>query len=448
MRYDDYNDYNSRSSRGNSRRGSSSYSSGRDYDRDYDRDYYRGRDRDYRGDYGREYDRDYYQRDRYNDRYSTRSGRDWYDDFDRSDWERTAPDWEDHGGSRKKRTSSSGSGRSGGRSSQGGSRGSSRGGSGGRSGGSRPPQNGSRGGRRPSDGRRGGQNQRRSSNNQRKALQILPIVVGLVVIILAALVIRSMLEGKGDYEIKFSTQSIVVGETATATLEGVESGAAEPAVEWTSKDNNVVSVEGTGVTCTLTAKSLGSATIVAAIDGETVATNTVQVVSTAPGVQEIRVTQDSVTIRSGETYTIDATVVMESDEYSTPSIKWSSNDTSVAKVSEDGVITAQDVGKAIIKGVAGEKTVEIAVEVVENPNSTPHDSTQDAGQSPEDGADTTTDGTGTGTGTGTDTDTGTGTGTGSGTGTGTGTGTDSGSTGTGTDTGTTGTGTTETDSEQ
>lgn len=29
--------------------------------------------------------------------YSTRSSRDWYDDFDRSDWERISPNWEDHG---------------------------------------------------------------------------------------------------------------------------------------------------------------------------------------------------------------------------------------------------------------------------------------------------------------------------------------------------------------
>lgn len=454
MRYDDYDDYNSRSSRGSSssRRGSS-YSSGRDYDRDYDRDYYR--DRDYRGDYGREYDRSYYERDRYsdrygdryNDRYSTRSSRGWYDDFDRSDWERTAPNWEDHSGSRKKRPSSSGgSGRSSSRSSQGSSRGGSgRSGSGRSSGGSRSSQSSRNGGRRPSDSQRrnGRQDQRRSSNGngRRGAIQILPIVVGLVVIILAALVIRSMLGGASGYEIQVAS-SIVVGETATATLTGSDSnGLSSASIEWTSKDNNVVSVEGDGATCTLTAESLGRATIVVSVDGETVANKTVEVVQTAEGVSEIRVSQDSITIRSGETYTIDATVVMESDEYPTATIKWSSNDTSVAKVDDSGVITAQEVGKAIIKGVAGTKTVEIAVEVVENPNSTPHDSTQDAGQAPEEGTQTDTN-TNTGTGTNNGTSTGTGTGT---TDTNTGTGTNTGTTGTGTGTGTTDTGTTGTD---
>ena len=148
-------------------------------------------------------------------------------------------------------------------------------------------------------------------------------------------------------------------------------------------------MEGDGLECTLTAKSLGSATIIATVEGEKVASGTVTVVDTAPGVVSIRVSQDEVTISSGETYTINATVEMEKADMTPATIKWSSNNTSVAEVDSEGVITAREVGNAIIKGVAGEKTVEIAVEVVENPNSTPHDSTQDAGREPEEGQDAT-----------------------------------------------------------
>ena len=78
-------------------------------------------------------------------------------------------------------------------------------------------------------------------------MQLVPIILGLVVIVLAALVIRSMLGGKSGYELEFSTKNIVVGETATATLKGVDSNAAEPEVLWTSSENNVVSVEGWSV---------------------------------------------------------------------------------------------------------------------------------------------------------------------------------------------------------
>ena len=114
MRYDDYDDY-SRSSRGSSRRGSFDSSGSRDYDYyDRDRDYRNGGtyDRYDRALYGRDYDNyDDYDRgyDRYStrgyDNYNTRSRRD--DDIDLSDWERTAPDWEDHGASRKKKSASS-----------------------------------------------------------------------------------------------------------------------------------------------------------------------------------------------------------------------------------------------------------------------------------------------------------------------------------------------------
>ena len=133
--------------------------------------------------------------------------------------------------------------------------------------------------------------------------------------------------------------------------------------------------------------------------GETVATQTVTAVETAVGVGAIRVSQEEITIPSGESYTINATVEMEEEYQDSPAtIQWSSNNTSVATVSEDGVITARQVGNAIIKGVAGTQTVEISVEVVENTstdNST-HDATQDVGQEPEDGTQTDTGDTGTG----------------------------------------------------
>ena len=474
MRYDDYDDY-SRSYRGSSRRGSFDASGSRDYDNydDYDRGYDRYSTRGY-------------------DNYNTRSRRD--DDIDLSDWERTAPDWEDHGASRKKKSSSS-SGASRSRSSGPSSRSS---GSRDRdrhrsSSGSGRDRDRDRDRRRSSSGSgrdRDYDRDRRSSRSRdydrdydrdrrrrdrdrdrdrdydrggRRGgfMQFLPIIIGLVVIVLAVLVIRSMVAGKGDYKIDFSTSEIVVGETATATLNtgstSSSNGSSEPTVTWTSSENNVVTVEGDGLTATLTAESLGSATITASIDGEKVASGTVTVVETATGVDSIRVTNESITVRSGETYPIDATVVMDDTSKTPATIKWSSNDTSVATVDDKGVVTAKQVGSAIIKGVAGSKTVEVAVSVVENPNSTPHDSTKDAGNAADDGSTGTTtnnknNNTGTTTGgtTGSNDTTGTGN-TGNTTTGGTGsndtTGTTTGGTGTGTTGGTT-EGTSTGDSEE
>ncbi|MDY3014121.1 MAG: Ig-like domain-containing protein [Evtepia sp.] len=424
MRYDEFDEYNGRPSRGNARRGSSS-SRDRSYDRDYDR--------------------------RASDRYSTRSRRDMYDDFDLSDWERTAPNWDSHGGARKKKSGSGSSSRSSGRSSSSYreyDRPASRGGSsrsGSRSGG----QSSRSGGRRPpAESNRRRSSQRRGSSTGSSLTRFIPVAVGLVVIIIAALIIKSLLTGGGeDAKIAFSTQSIVVGESATATLEGAlaeGSGGEKPNVTWSSSDPNVVTVEGSGTTCTLTAKSVGSATIAAGVDGKTVANGTVAVVETAPGVVKIQLEQEKVTIKSGDTYTIKATVVMEKDDMTPAKITWESNNASVARVSEDGVVSGRDVGTAIIKATAGGKSAEIVVTVEADPDAPNHDSTQDAGEKPEDGAQTNTGGnTGSGTGTGgnnTGGNTGGSTG-GSGTGTETGTGNEGSEGGTGTGTGGTGTGT-------
>ena len=395
MRYDEFDEYSSRSSRGSTRNSDRRSSGGRDYgSRDYDRSYSsRDYDRGY-SDYDRDYDRGYssydrgYSRDyRSSDRYSTRN-QGYYDDFDQLDWERTAPNWDDRSGARRKPSgggSRSSSGRSSsyyGSSSRGGSdrRSSydsrSRSSSGSRSGSGRK---GSSSGRRPSDSRRG------SPQKRKKNIQLVPIVLGLVLIILAALIIKSFIGGdKSDYEIELDSQTIVVGESTTASITGL-SAAEEYEITWGSSENNVVSVDGNGETCTLTAKKEGSATIAANINGETIQ-KTVMVVDVAPGVVNIKVGQETVEIKSGESYTVQATVEMESDNMKPAKITWSSSDSSVAMVDKNGVITGRDVGSAIIKATAGEKTAEIVVTVVENPDNNNHDESQSTGTEPEEGA--------------------------------------------------------------
>ena len=388
MRYDDFDEYSSRSSR----RGSSSRSGGSRGGRDG------RRERDYRDDFG--YDRDYDRYDHYDDRYDDRGRRDYdrydgrygtrrsYDDFDRADWERTAPNWEDRDAARRKppqrsgRSSGSSSGRGASSRSGGGGRSSSRsggqgrGGSGGRgrSGGSGGQRRGSSGGRRP----------------PKRRVNLVPIVLGLIVVVIAGLAVKHFVggSGSGDYTIEFSSRNIVLGETATATITPAPEDPAT--VTWSSGDNTVVAVEGDGATCTLTAKSEGQATIVATIGDKTVS-NTVVVSKYAKGVKEITVPNERIDVYSGETATITATVVME-EGLSPAKITWTSNDPSVAPVTDAGVVTGRDVGTAIIKGTAGDKTVEVIVTVKENPNVTPNDPSQDVGQ-----PDESTDQTGSGT---------------------------------------------------
>lgn len=406
MRYDDFDEYSNRSSRSSSRSsdrrssGNRSYRSDRDYDRSY-RSYDRDRDWDY--DYDRSYDRDY----RSSDRYSTRQS--YFDDFDRSDWERTAPNWDDRSGARKKPSGSSRSGRS--SSYQGGGRSGaehrsaydnrSRSSSGSRSGSGRDRD---RDRERDRDRRRSSssdRDRRRSAppQKQKRSLPVIPMVLGLVFIVLAALIIKSFVGGGSNsaYEIELESQTIVTGETMTASISGL-SETEEYDIVWASSENNVVSVEGDGKTCTLTAKKEGSTTIAATINGEDTIQKTVMVVDVAPGVLGIKLGQEAVEIKSGDTYSVQATVQMESDNMKSAKITWTTSDSSVARVDENGVITGRDVGSAIIKATAGEKTAEIVVTVVENPDASDHDESQNTGNEPEEGAVAPETGEGTGDG--------------------------------------------------
>ena len=418
MRYDDYDDYNSRSrrdsrsrsgssssssydrsssrSRDSYARGDSGYSRSSSYDRDrrdsysrssgssYDRGYEDRYDRGYSSGGYSDYDRRYSQSyDRYGGR--TRGS---LDSFDEENWRRTAPNWVDHSEPDpppRRRTSSDR-----GRDSRSGDR-------------RRSPdydrRSGSSSGRRPSsdrrydDRRRSGSGSRNSRNGRRpddrrrrQGFNPVPLILLVVVVILAAVLIHTFMgnHSKGKYSISFSNQNIVVGETAEATLNGLENpGSTE--VVWSSGDNNVISVSGDGVVCTLTAKSTGQCTIGATIDGETVASGSVMVVATAPGVEAIRLTQEQVSIEAGSQYTIQATVVMEKDDMTPAKIKWTSSDSDVARVSDNGIIEGRQVGQAIIKGTAGEKTAEMVVTVTENTSNTRYDESGNVGQEPEEG---------------------------------------------------------------
>lgn len=377
MRYDDYDDY-SRSSRGRS--SGSSRGSSRDYDRNYSsRDYdrsYSSRDYDR---YDRDYDRGYSSRSsRDYDRGYSSSRRSSYDDF--SDWERTAPNWDDRSSSRSRSSGSSRSASS--RSARDDYRDYDRDYNHSRSGSrnGRPAGgNGSRNGSRPSGQKKGKKKSKKSS------IQIVPIAVGLVFIILAALILKSFIGGGGsDYALSISSKTIVVSETATATVTGLSETETYD-IQWSSSDNGVISVDGNGETCTLIAKSNGSVVITATVNGETVE-DTVMVVDVAPGVKDIKFTEEVVEIISGQSYSVVATVIMESEDMTPTKLSWSSSDNSVARVNDSGVIEAREVGTAIIKATAGEQTAEIAVTVVANPDSENHDESQSTGAEPEEGA--------------------------------------------------------------
>ena len=211
---------------------------------------------------------------------------------------------------------------------------------------------------------------------KRRNRQILLIVIFLAIVLALVLGLKSCL-GKsdhGNYALQFSSQSIVVGETAQATVTGLSDGD-QSTVVWSSSDTSVVTVNGPGL---LTAKKSGTATI-AATFGDNSLSGTVMIINTAQGVEDLKLDQNAVSIISGETQQLNAQVTMK-DGMSPAQVTWSSSDTSIAVVSASGLVTARDVGTATITATCGDHSVMCTVTVAENTSATKHDESLTTGQ--------------------------------------------------------------------
>ena len=154
--------------------------------------------------------------------------------------------------------------------------------------------------------------------------------------------------------------SLTVGETITLKATVSPSNATNPKVTWSSSDSSVASVSGGKVT----AKGAGSATItVTTSDGNkkdvfNVTVKEKEVIK----VTNITLSKDSLNLETGQSETITATVTP--DNATDKTIKWSTNDSSIATVS-GGKITAIGAGTATITATSsdGNKTATCIVKV-------------------------------------------------------------------------------------
>lgn len=178
-------------------------------------------------------------------------------------------------------------------------------------------------------------------------------------------------KGNGPLSLEFSSKTLAIGETATVTVIGLPEDY-KGTITWSSSDTEVVKVNKG----TLTAKKVGTATIAASVEGENI-TATVQVTETPQGVKSLTLNKSAVSILSGETNQLKATIEMEHEEEA-PNIPiiWSSSNMAVARVSSDGLISARDVGSASITATVGNQSAVCVVTVEKNPNSEPADQTE------------------------------------------------------------------------
>ena len=139
--------------------------------------------------------------------------------------------------------------------------------------------------------------------------------------------------------------TVSVGNTVTLTATVSPSDADNRAVNWSTSDATVASVEN-GV---VTGVSTGEATItVATVDGNHTANS---VITVSPiDVTNVTLSQSFATmVTVGEPITLVATVYPEN---ANPAITWSSSDNAIATVSTIGVLRATGIGEATITATA------------------------------------------------------------------------------------------------
>ena len=149
--------------------------------------------------------------------------------------------------------------------------------------------------------------------------------------------------------------TLQVGGTASLTATVGPDNATDKTVTWSSSDNAVVFVDGTG---RITARGVGTATVTAkAGDKSAACTVTVNPVP----VTSVTLSRSSMALQVGETETLTATVAP--DNATDKTITWSSSDTAIATVDANGKVSAMAVGTATVTAKAGAKSAACTVTV-------------------------------------------------------------------------------------
>lgn len=142
-----------------------------------------------------------------------------------------------------------------------------------------------------------------------------------------------------------SEKTLFTGETLTVLAVVSPTDATNKLIRWSSSDSAVASVTSEGV---VTANKSGNCIITAeTVDGGFKALCAVTVLQKATG---ISISSSELKIHTGKTAELTATV-LPSDAYN-KNVKWTSDNTNIASVSENGVVTAVTQGETVIKATS------------------------------------------------------------------------------------------------
>lgn len=149
---------------------------------------------------------------------------------------------------------------------------------------------------------------------------------------------------------------LVEGEDAMLTAKVLPENATDKTVAWSSSDPAIASV----VNGKVTAKKEGTATITASA-GEKSASCAVTIKKKVVPVSSISLNKNKLTLTKGRSELLTATVYP--DNATDKSVTWSSSNTAIAMVTENGLVTAMGAGTATITASAGGKQATCAVTV-------------------------------------------------------------------------------------
>lgn len=158
-----------------------------------------------------------------------------------------------------------------------------------------------------------------------------------------------------NIEITSGNVTLTIGNSTTLTAKVSPDNTTHPEVDWSSSDNNIVTISVEG---TVTAVNIGTA-IITAKCGNVFATCTVTVIPVPS--EGIVISPSEVAMLLGDTFTLSATVFPENT--TDKNVTWGSDNPAVASVSSSGVVTALSLGTARITARNGNSSTSCLVTV-------------------------------------------------------------------------------------
>ena len=157
-----------------------------------------------------------------------------------------------------------------------------------------------------------------------------------------------------------SVVTLTVGETAILTAQGLDSARrhVSTAVEWISEKPDIATVGRSDGRVTALA---GGVTTIIAVAGGLQATAVVTVRVPVPTL--IRLSASELEFALGTSERITSQVFDQDGRFLTSTVTWTSQNTSIASVGADGLVTGMGVGSTIVVATAGAARVEVAVRV-------------------------------------------------------------------------------------